>query len=367
MLRHVLCVLALALCCCASSWAVETGKAEGPVVLELTNDNAKITLTETVVSNSCEVETTPKTGKSSDVTISTAVTWKKGESKETKAIPHESSKTVKVPAGYNLTLKTSLDVKCSNKGITAAAASEITCTVKTGEEATNSVTYDATVKSTTTGQTAVNNPETANLEVKVPVGHEANIFAKVVATCTPVPEATNSPKSEEAKDLTGEQLDTSSLNTNVGDMSVPLKPTSVKENTAQQKSDEQAPQGRTQSGTPRTPLKDPTTVSANQNDEVTSGEKGSVVSKDIPTPTSSEAESTETDNSVTVSDADHTASTAAPQSETTTEGAPNADAGTSTTAGEGAKLPDRNTDASSSSTAWVRAPLLSLLACVAVW
>ncbi|KEG05919.1 hypothetical protein DQ04_17321000 [Trypanosoma grayi] len=115
------------------------------------------------------------------------------------------------------------------------------------------------------------------------------------------------------------------------------------------------------------------------------GEQDSDDIKDLYIAASSEAENTETENFLTVNDADHTAPTATPQAGTTAEEAPNTGAGTPNSVGEGVaanalpapngilpsdvKLPDRNTDASSS-TAWVRAPLLLLLgtlSSVAVW
>ncbi|KEG05920.1 hypothetical protein DQ04_17321010 [Trypanosoma grayi] len=135
----------------------------------------------------------------------------------------------------------------------------------------------------------------------------------------------------------------------------------------------------------QTPPLDSITISednGNTNTEVTEPSQKPEATADLPAPTSSEAESKETENSVTVNDADHTAPTATPQAGTTAEEALNTDAGTPTSAGEDAAAnaspapngippsdvnpPDPSTDASSS-TAWVRAPLLLLLAGVAVW
>ncbi|KEG05422.1 hypothetical protein DQ04_22161000, partial [Trypanosoma grayi] len=340
MLRHVLCVLALALC--STSLCVATsGAAESPGELQLANGDAKITLTGTVDPGNCKASSPPAAGVTKDVTISTTVTLKKKDaSEDPKEIANVPSEKITVPDGSSVTLKTSLEVKCTKKEAAAAATAETTCTVSEGEAATSSNTHDVTVKFTPSGQTAVQIPETENLEVKVPVGQEAKIIAKVVATCTPLPKAGKSSPSVQTRDPSGGQQDASSLDANVEDMADPLEPSLVKKNTPNEKQDEQAPQARTPPVKSGTPLSNSPTVSANPNDEVTGGEKGSAVSKDLSTPTSSEAESTETDNSATVNGADHTASTATPQSETTTEGATNTDAGTSTSAGEGVKLPD---------------------------
>ncbi|KEG05280.1 hypothetical protein DQ04_24131000, partial [Trypanosoma grayi] len=230
---------------------------------------------------------------------------------------------------------------------------------ETASTATNYITYVVTVTPTTSDKTAVNIPETQNYEVKVPPEHDVKIIEKVVATCSQP--ATNDPSRSPLKgtpDIPEKGMADSKL-PKVG----PIAPDSHQ--LASEPITTEIQNGKTQDAV-KLQHDGPTSIDtatsrANPNGESTSGKKGSDASNEVLAPISNEAESTETDNSVTVSDADHTASTATPQSGTTTEGAPNAGAGTSTSAGEGVKLPDRNTDASSSSSAWVRAPLLLLL------
>ncbi|KEG07204.1 hypothetical protein DQ04_10571020 [Trypanosoma grayi] len=368
MLRHVLCVLALALCCCASSWAVETGTPERTVALKLTNGEAKITLTETVDDSSCTKQIAAAEGKSSDAVVTTAVTLKKkDESGKREDVPHESSLIVKVPDGYKLTLVTTLVAECAKKSEDASASTAISCQEAVGATSdTYTITYEATTKSTASGQTAANIPETENNNVKVQVGRDVKLVAKVVATCAAVsvtqsstlPTKTITPGrgQGESPDGNGPGNTLTKTNTHLS-----------KQNPNTAEPDILKTQGGQKPQQPNTPVGDSPTGVPESTGQDDAGEPGRGVSKGVTAPTSSEAESTEADNSVPVNDADHTAPTATPQSGTTTEGAPKTDAGMSTSAGEGVKLPDRNTDASSSSTAWVRAPLLLLLACVAVW
>ncbi|KEG06039.1 hypothetical protein DQ04_16351000 [Trypanosoma grayi] len=368
MLRHVLCVLALALCCCTSLCVATGSTPEKTHELKLTNGAATITLTERFETGNCTPPTTPNTRKTSEVTISTTVALKKGTLEEAKEITNELSNAVKVLDGYNLTLKTSLEVKCTKNGEVSSGTAEKRCPLGETEAAdSDTITYVVSVKPTTSVQTTVNIPETQNHEVKVRAGYDVKIVENVVATCAPPTPAEKPPTHSRSVPPGGHQ-DASSAKTKVGDISHTLEHSSVKDQTPKQQSDKLALEEETPSGKSSTPLSKSTTVSANPDDKATDGGKGSAASNDAPTPTSSEAESTETDNSVTVNGADHTASTATSQSETTNEGASNTDAGTPTSAGEGVKPPGGNTDASSSSTAWVRVPLILLLfACVAVW
>ncbi|KEG05484.1 hypothetical protein DQ04_21471000 [Trypanosoma grayi] len=364
MLRHVLCVLVLALCCCTSMCAAGAALApEGTAELQLGNGAAKVTLTRTVDKSKCTPSSTQAAGETKDVTISTTFTFKKKvESEEAKVITNGPSTVVTVPDGSSVALTTSLVFECTKQGgagsNTATNCSEVT--------ATNSITYDVSVKSTASSQATVNLPEPPSHEVKVPTGYDVKIVENVVATCAPP--TTAGPTLPSSRSLSsGGQQGTSSTNTNGKDISQTLQHSPAEDNTAEQDSDKLALEAKTPSGKSDTPLSSTSTDSANPNDEVTDGERSNAARKDLSTPTSSEAESTETDSSVTVNGADHTASTATPQSETTAEGASNTDAGTPTSAGEGVKPPGRNSDASSSSTAWMRVPLILLLfACVAV-
>ncbi|KEG05326.1 hypothetical protein DQ04_23511000, partial [Trypanosoma grayi] len=238
---------------------------------------------------------------------------------------------------------------------------------ETASTATNYITYVVTVKPTTTGQTAENIPETQNYEVKVPPKHDVNIIEKVVALCSPPP------TSDPSRSPPQKVIPAKTQGKGLVDSGVPK----VAPNSPESPSHDGEPittkghNRQTQEGAELqrdgTKSLDTATSREKLNGARTSEEKESSASTEVAPPTSSEAESKETENSATVKEADHTPPTATPQSETTTEEASNTDAGTPTSAGEGAKLPDRNTDASSSSTAWVRAPLLLLLAGVAVW
>ncbi|KEG06826.1 hypothetical protein DQ04_12041020 [Trypanosoma grayi] len=371
MLRHVLCLVVLTLCCCTSVCVAAAGAPQEAGKLQLVNGGATITLTETVETGNCTASPPPPpaTGVNKDVTISTKVALRKkeGESQEPTEMANGPSMTVKVPDGYKLTLKTSLDVKCTKKAGDSSSTAGKSCPVTDTKAAdSDTITYVVAVKPTTSDQPAVNTPETQNHEVKVPPEHDVNIVAKLVAACVPPP--TSEPPLPTIPKANPDPREKDTLDSKLPDLgptspeSPPLDDDSITTERRKGKTQEgaQLPQDGTKS-------LDTATSREKVNGERTGGEKGSDASNKVTPPTSSEAEGTETDNSVTVSDADHTAPTATPQSGTNTEGAPNADAGTSTSAGEGVNLPDRNTDASSSSsTAWVRAPLLLLLACVAV-
>ncbi|KEG06220.1 hypothetical protein DQ04_15161000 [Trypanosoma grayi] len=369
MLRHVLCVLALALCC-TSVWVTASDMPNGAVELKLKNGDAKITLTETVDDSSCTAKIAAAGGKSSDVSISTTVTLKKKKADaptETTESENGQSKIVKVPVGHSLTLVTTLNAECTKEGATVSQAPETTCTGTVEGVATNTITYDATMKPTPTVHSAVNPSLADNREVSVPVGSNVKLIAKVVATCAAVSEAhssrhstgtiTSSERQEESLDVKGAGRILPPAESHPS-KHTPIKPMTGDQQTQGGKTSQQSnnPVGGSLTGDPK-----PT----GQGD---ADERSSAITNDDPAPAYSEVGGTETENTVPVKDTDYTASTVTPQSETTAEEAPKTDVGAPTSAGEGVKLPERNTDASSSSsTAWVRAPLLLLLAGVAVW
>ncbi|KEG05352.1 hypothetical protein DQ04_23071000, partial [Trypanosoma grayi] len=302
--------------CCTSLCVA----AAGGVQSSLTTDNAELTLTETVKASSCAAPTTSSKGKPKKVTITTKATLKKkSNQEEMKEVTKTPNTELDVSEGYNLSLGHTLVVETKKKGESAQLTPG------------SPVTYVVSVTTTTAGYAPTEITTKEDREVSVPVGHDVNIAYELAATCIPTP-GTNLPLPPK-KDKATKQI------------------TDIPEDEAKALSEKA-------SNPEPNPTTTTTTTGGKPNDETNSGESSSAVSKDLPAPSSSAKDGTETDNSVPVSDADHTVSTATPQSGTTTEGAPNADAGTSTSAGEGAKLPDRNTDASSSSTAWVRAPLL---------
>ncbi|KEG06424.1 hypothetical protein DQ04_13981000 [Trypanosoma grayi] len=366
MLRHVLCVLALALCCCTSLCVAATDAPEDTVKLKLAEGEATITLTRTVGAGNCTPLSTPAPEKAKDVTISTTVTLKKeGKPPETKEMKNEPSTVVTVPDGSSVTLTTSLVFECTKKGGDSSESAEKNCLEDTATTTTNYITYDVSVKSTTTGEATVNILETEKREVKVRAGYDVKIIENVVATCIPPPTSesslsttqnVNSDKPQEVPN--GGILPQLATNS-------PESPSLDGNSITTEREPQKTQDGVELKGAGPKSL-DTTTRSANPNGERMGREQESDVNKDLSTPTSSEAESTATENSITVNGADHTASTATSQSETTTEGAPNTDADAPTSAGESVKPPGGNTDASSN-TAWVRIPLLLLLACVAVW
>ncbi|KEG06717.1 hypothetical protein DQ04_12591010 [Trypanosoma grayi] len=180
--RRVVFLLAAALCCTALCVA-ETGAAD----LSRTTDNAKITLTRKFDVTNCTKSSTPATGKTSDVIISTKIALKKkGDSEKTPEIPIKPSEAVKVPDGYNLTLETSLDVKCTKEG-TSAEIPGTTCTVQKGEAASDSITHDANVETTATGYGPNTIMEKKEHKVSLTAGYDVEIIANVVAKCSPLP------------------------------------------------------------------------------------------------------------------------------------------------------------------------------------
>ncbi|KEG07203.1 hypothetical protein DQ04_10571010 [Trypanosoma grayi] len=380
MLRHVLCVLALALCCCTSLCVAETGAPAGTVEFPLAigNDGAEISLTETVSTESCGVQTSPVAEGSRTVTVSITVTLrKKGDPEKTKEIKKKNPTIVKVPLGHIFALDTSLIVECTKQSGADAAITKTNCTAEDSATATGSITYVATAADSTAGGITT----TKEHEVKIPVGSGVSIMENVVVKCIPLTVAGLTPTSAGAGP-SGEGNE-GKLNGKVPEDISTQGQSSIKDDTVKGEADRLASQANDIHQPPGSASHDSIANSGKINGERASEEKDSSVSTEVTPPTSSEAESTETDNSVTVKNADHTAPTATPPAGTTAEGAPKTDAGTPTSAGEGAaanaspalngippsgvKLPDHNTDASSSSTAWVRAPLLLLLVCVAVW
>ncbi|KEG06329.1 hypothetical protein DQ04_14591000, partial [Trypanosoma grayi] len=350
MLRHVLCVLALALCCCTSlcvaavaSGAVGDGAPEGTVKFPLVTGDAKITLTETVDDSSCTVPQ-DQTGNSNDRTISTTVTLKKDGSQETKEIKKEPLKIVKVPLGHGLMLETSLIVECTKQGEADAAITKTNCTAEDSEAATGSITYVATAADSTAGGITTTNKQ----EVKVPVGFDVSIIEKVVVKCKPFSAAEPHVLPTTAK-IPAEPHGKSHTDQDAEETSIPPEGPPPEHKPLTTLTDNRETHGRQTRQEVGTTAPDPTTIRKGSASPAADRKQSSALNNDVATPSFSEAESTETDNSVTVSDADHTAPTTTPQSETTTEGAPKTDAGMSTSAGEGVKLPDRNTDASSSS------------------
>ncbi|KEG05344.1 hypothetical protein DQ04_23201000, partial [Trypanosoma grayi] len=287
--------------------------------------DVKITLTGTVDATTCTPSPPLSTGKSSEVTISTAVTLKKkGSSEEEKTIPNEVSKVVTVPDGYKLTLDTSLEVKCMKKETTQETP-ETLCTANEDATATYTLTYGAAVKSTTSGKTTVNPPETQTRDVTVPAGHNVKLIAKIVATCAAVTKAEKpsppvgdiAPSGGQEKSLDGKNPDPTHI--------APESQIS-EHNPTKPETDKQMTQGGETSKQSNTPLRGPSTGDLKSTGQGDAGEKSSALTNEVLTPVSSESESKERESSVTVNGADHTASTATSQSETTTEGAPNTDA-----------------------------------------
>ncbi|KEG06838.1 hypothetical protein DQ04_11991020 [Trypanosoma grayi] len=344
MLRHVLCVLALALCCCTSvcvaAAAAAAGASERISILGLLNDVSIINLTERFDADSCKPPSNPLNEGVREVTITTTPTLTKQGKSGVFLGQTELQKKITVPAGYNVELKNSLD-KCMKKGSAAAgaAATETSCTFDGSEADTDRITYNVSV-----GTTATDSDKKTNIGkegiVTVPDGYSITSFVTVLIKCTPPPAVQPPPPA-----------------------AMPPAPGAKKEGLNDT-------EGSAKASSLGSPPRHRNTISEENGKPSTKAQDLSEkpdTTANVVASTSSEAESKETDNSFTVNGADHTAPTATPQSETTTEGAPNTDAGMSTSAGEGVKLPDRNTDASSSSSAWARAPILLLLACVAVW
>ncbi|KEG06568.1 hypothetical protein DQ04_13311010 [Trypanosoma grayi] len=315
MLRHVLCVLALALCCCTSVCVAAAVVPEQESNGELSSDvEMTVSVAEKVNASNCTVPLNYASHGRQKVEIFTTTVVTEKVDQPTKNGIMSPAWKFEFPRGYNFTLSNSWDVKCWKKD-GEGKITEKECHVEGAEDTKRTV--DVTFHSTATGYTTeqISTPPEER-EINVPAGYSLVFYENVVATCIPLPGTEKFFRPAET---------------------------------------------------------------------VTSGDKDSAVDNAATAQTSSEAESTETDNSFTVNDADHTAPTATPQSETTTEEAPKTDAGISTSAGEGAatnaspalnsislsgvNLPDHNTDASSR-TAWVRAPLLLLLgtlSSVAVW
>ncbi|KEG06827.1 hypothetical protein DQ04_12041030, partial [Trypanosoma grayi] len=299
MLRHVLCVLALALCCC-TSLCVAAAAAELPGELQLATGDAKITLTGAVDATNCRPQPTSTTGETKTVTISTAVTFAKGASEEKKIIPDVPSETVKVPVGHKLTLKTSLDVKCTKKDKASSSTAEENCPSAEAETAdSDTITYVFTVTPTTSEQTSDKIPETQTRKVKVPAGSEVKLIANVVATCAAVSVTHSSTPSTQLRSPgggRGESLDSDdperALTTQ---KSQPSEQKPLKTET-----DNHQTQGGQTPQQSNTPVGDPSTGDPRQTDQVDAGESSNAESKDVPAPTSSEAESTEADNSVPV-------------------------------------------------------------------
>ncbi|KEG05421.1 hypothetical protein DQ04_22171000 [Trypanosoma grayi] len=335
MLRHVLCVLALALCCCTSVCVAVSDVPRPTVVLGVSNDDAEISLTETVDASSCTEALNSASGEPRTVTISTAPTLTKRSGSGTFPRQTESERVITVPDGYKLTLKSSLVLECTRKGEAASAATDKTCTFSESATGADYIKYDVTVETTATADKIKNTIGKEERKVSVPATYNVKAVGTVVVTCIPPTPARPSLSPAKSPAPRGE-LEVLTTNRDHEKVSS-SRGSQLDGNTNNGANGNTATQGAGSSEKPE-------------------------ATADVFAPTSSEKDDKETDNSVTVGDADH----ATPQSETTTEGATNTDAGTSISAEEDMKLPDHNTDASSS-TAWVRAPLLLLLACVAVW
>ncbi|KEG05232.1 hypothetical protein DQ04_25091000, partial [Trypanosoma grayi] len=176
MLRHVLCVLAIALCCSTSLCVATSSAPQSPFKLQLENNDATITLTRTVDATKCSTSSTPATGEAKDVTISSKVTLKKtAESQETKEFTNAPTEKVTVLVGSSVTLTTSLVFECTKKGGDGSDISEKNCLEDTATTTTNYITYDVSVESTTTGEATVNILETEKREVKVRAGYDVKI------------------------------------------------------------------------------------------------------------------------------------------------------------------------------------------------
>ncbi|KEG07205.1 hypothetical protein DQ04_10571030, partial [Trypanosoma grayi] len=303
MLRHVLCVLALALCCCTTLCAALSGDGatEEAAAVQLVDGGAKIALTGKIDDSKCTAASPPAPGETKDVTISTTVTLKESATQETTQTANGPSKAVKVPAGYSIALNTSREVKCTKKAGTTSNAAEENCPAAETTD-TNSITYVVTVMSTSSDQPAVKIPESQKYEVKVPAGHDVKIIENVVATCSP-PATSASPPSQQPKvipDPQGKRLADSGL-PKVGPTSPESPPLDGQPITTEGNNRETQEGAELQRDS--TKSLDTATSREKLNGARTGGEKGSDASNKVTPPTSSEAEGTETDNSVTVSDA----------------------------------------------------------------
>ncbi|KEG05369.1 hypothetical protein DQ04_22861000, partial [Trypanosoma grayi] len=293
MLRHVLCVLALALCCCASVCVAAAGSPKAPVDFPLVSGGGRITLTETVDVSSCTA-ITGQTGNSKDRTISTAVTLKKGDPEETKVIKNEPPTIVKVPLEHGLMLETSLIVECTKKNGDGAGITKTNCTAEDSATASGSITYEATAADSTAGEITT----TKQHEVKVPVGFDVSIMENVVVKCIPLTVAGLTPTYAGAGTPGGGQEGLTKVN-GLKDVSTQGQ-SSIKDDTVKGETDRLASQANDLHRPPGSASHDSIANSENINDERASEEKDSSVSTEVTPPTSSEAESTETDNSVTV-------------------------------------------------------------------
>ncbi|KEG08704.1 hypothetical protein DQ04_06611030 [Trypanosoma grayi] len=380
MLLHVLCVLALALCCCTSLFVTATGTTD----LSSTTVNARLTLEETVDADSCKAPTTSATEGSRKVTISTKalLSHSSGLPKLNDA-QSSSSKELDVSVGHNLTLGHKWVVECKKKGNTLSDTYEPCCSGGKCPASAKYITYVLSVVTTVTGYSTKSIIKSEQSYGKVPAGYDVKIVGGAVATCIPTPLTKPPPSKRTALPLKPQNVspgDKGSKEHAKLPASHSLESDTITRGTGSR--EPRAQDSQQQSGTTE---HNPATNSATSKDEPSDGGKDSSLINKVSTPPLTEEEAKEAESSVTVNDAAHTASTATPQSETTAEEAPKSDVDIPTPAGEGAadnkpppstsivsngvNLPDRNTDASSSNTAWVRKLLLLLLllACVALW
>ncbi|KEG05902.1 hypothetical protein DQ04_17431000, partial [Trypanosoma grayi] len=110
--RHVLCLVVLALCCCAPFSVADTGIPEHRDSFLTEPDGVNLTMTTRFDDNSCTSLSTAATDATNGLIIFTTVTLPKGSSQEVQNI-RKSWHEFPVPVGYNLTLDASLVAECT--------------------------------------------------------------------------------------------------------------------------------------------------------------------------------------------------------------------------------------------------------------